>query len=84
MPGMAVEGGFPNFPMVVYHGEAEWRIPLDFIGGVDLCAHDALRPHHLDFRYSLADLGRIDDAAVVGQSSEGLLRLFPAHKAVVP
>jgi Putative transposase, YhgA-like/Domain of unknown function (DUF4351) len=49
------------FPLVIYHGEAEWRIPLDFASGIDL-ADDALRPHLLNFRYSLADLGRIDDA----------------------
>jgi len=49
------------FPLVIYHGETEWRIPLDFASGIDL-ADDALRPHLLDFRYSLADLGRIDDA----------------------
>jgi len=51
----------PIFPIVVYHGEAEWRIPQDFASGIDL-ADDALRPHLLNFRYSLADLGRIDDA----------------------
>ena len=51
----------PIFPLVVYHGEAEWRIPLDFAGGVELSADDARHPHVLNFRYSLADLGRIDD-----------------------
>ncbi|WP_158043579.1 Rpn family recombination-promoting nuclease/putative transposase [Skermanella pratensis] len=50
----------PIFPLVVYHGEAEWRIPLSFADGLDL-GDEALRPHVLDFRYSLADLGRIDD-----------------------
>jgi hypothetical protein len=59
----------PIFPIVVYHGEAEWRIPLDFIGGTDLCDDDALRPHHLDFPYSLADLGRIDDARLSRQET---------------
>jgi hypothetical protein len=23
------------FPLVIYHGEAEWRIPLDFASGID-------------------------------------------------
>jgi hypothetical protein len=55
--------------MVVYHGEAEWRIPLDFIGGVDLCDDNALRPHLLDFQYSLADLGRIEDARLSRQET---------------
>lgn len=52
----------PIFPIVVYHGEAEWHIPLDFVGGMDLSVDEALRPHHLNFSYSLADLGRIEDA----------------------
>jgi hypothetical protein len=56
---------------VIYHGEAEWRIPLDFASGMDL-ADDALRPHLLNFRYSLADLGRIDDARL---SREKRLRI---------
>jgi hypothetical protein len=59
------------FPLVIYHGEAEWRIPLDFASGIDL-ADDALRPHLLNFRYSLADLGRIDDARL---SREKRLRI---------
>jgi predicted transposase/invertase (TIGR01784 family) len=59
----------PIFPIVVYHGEAEWRIPLDFIGGINLCDDDALHSHHLDFRYSLADLGRIDDARLSHQET---------------
>jgi len=59
------------FPLVIYHGEAEWRIPLDFASRIDL-ADDALRPHLLNFRYSLADLGRIDDARL---SREKRLRI---------
>jgi predicted transposase/invertase (TIGR01784 family) len=59
------------FPLVIYHGKAEWRIPLDFASGIDL-ADDALRPYLLDFRYSLAELGRIDDARL---SREKRLRI---------
>lgn len=62
----------PIFPIVVYHGEAEWHIPLDFIGGMGLPIDDALRPHHLNFSYSLADLGRIEDAEL---SREETLRI---------
>ena len=53
----------PIFPLVVYHGEAEWRIPLSFADGLDL-GDEAMRPHVLDFRYSLLDLGRIDDGGL--------------------
>lgn len=59
------------FPLVIYHGEAAWRIPLDFASGIDH-ADDALRPYLLNFRYSLADLGRIDDARL---SREKRLRI---------
>ncbi|MGF7208524.1 putative transposase YdaD [Skermanella aerolata] len=62
----------PIFPIVVYHSEAEWHIPLDFIGGMDLSVDGALRPHHLNFSYSLADLGRIEDAEL---SREETLRI---------
>jgi predicted transposase YdaD len=59
------------FPLVIYHGEAAWRIPLDFASGIDI-ADAALRPYLLDFRYSLVDLGRIDDARL---SREKRLRI---------
>ena len=61
----------PILPLVVYHGEAEWRIPLDFAAGMEL-GDEMLRPYLLDFRYSLADLGRIDDASL---SREKVLRV---------
>ncbi|EWY40399.1 hypothetical protein N825_36975 [Skermanella stibiiresistens SB22] len=55
-------------PLVVYHGHAEWRVPLDFADGFDV-DDDTLRPYLVDFRYSLADLGRIDDAALSDQNA---------------
>ncbi|UEM03173.1 Rpn family recombination-promoting nuclease/putative transposase [Skermanella rosea] len=61
----------PILPLVVYHGEAEWRIPLDFAAGMEL-GDEMLRPYLLDFRYSLADLGRIDGASL---SREKVLRV---------
>jgi hypothetical protein len=60
----------PILPLVVYHGEAEWRIPLNFAAGMDL-GDEALRPYLLDFRYFLADIGRDDDASL---SREKVLR----------
>ena len=61
----------PILPLVVYHGDAEWRMPLDFVSGIDL-KDNALRPYLLDFRYSLTDLGRIDDRHL---SDEETLRI---------
>ncbi len=46
--------------MVVYNGAAPWTVPLSLVEATD--ADPAMRPHLLDFRYSLVDLGRIPDA----------------------
>ncbi len=46
-------------PLVVYHGARAWTVPTAFRDLV--AADDAVRRHHLDFAYVLADLGRIDD-----------------------
>jgi hypothetical protein len=46
--------------LVVYHGATAWDIPRSLAEATD--ADDAVRPYLLDFRYSLADLGRIPDA----------------------
>lgn len=59
------------FPLVVYHGAAEWGVPLTFAGGLDP-VDETIRPYVLDFRYSLADIGKIDDA---GLSRQKVLRI---------
>ena len=46
--------------IVVYHGRAEWRVPLTLAESVD--ATPALRPWLVDFRYTLVDLGHMEDA----------------------
>ena len=46
--------------LVVYHGEDQWTVPQTLTEMVDADAD--LRPYLLDFRYTLADLGQIDDA----------------------
>lgn len=51
--------------VVVYHGAAAWTVPLSLAGATD--ADAALRPHLLDFRYSLVDLGRIPDEQLSGE-----------------
>lgn len=56
--------------MVVYNGAAEWTVPLSLAEATD--ADPGIRPHLLDFRYSLVDLGRIPDAQL---SRERALRV---------
>lgn len=46
--------------IVVYHGKTEWRVPLTLAGAVD--ADPVLHPWLTDFRYTLVDLGHIEDA----------------------
>lgn len=46
--------------IVVYHGKAEWRVPLALADTVG--ASPEVRPWLVDFRYILVDLGHIEDA----------------------
>ncbi|UEM01535.1 Rpn family recombination-promoting nuclease/putative transposase [Skermanella rosea] len=66
------------FPLVVYHGAAEWGVPLSFAEAVDL-DDETLRPYLLDFRYSLTDLGRIDDAGLSRQKELRIGLLLLKH-----
>ncbi len=45
--------------MVIYNGTEEWTVPLSLAEGTR--AGPKLRPHILDFRYSLVDLRRIPE-----------------------
>ncbi|MEI6415205.1 MAG: Rpn family recombination-promoting nuclease/putative transposase [Pseudomonadota bacterium] len=56
--------------MVVYHGVAEWTVPLSLAEATD--CDPAMRPYLLDFRYRLVDLGRIPDVQL---SQEQKLRV---------
>ncbi|MEO5349929.1 MAG: Rpn family recombination-promoting nuclease/putative transposase [Magnetococcus sp. YQC-3] len=42
-------------PLLLYHGQTEWRIPNEFMFLVD--ADEALRPWLLNFRFPVVDLG---------------------------
>ncbi|MBF0400123.1 MAG: Rpn family recombination-promoting nuclease/putative transposase [Magnetococcales bacterium] len=42
-------------PLLLYHGQQEWRIPNEFMFLVD--ADEALRPWLLNFRFPVVDLG---------------------------
>ncbi|MBF0416382.1 MAG: Rpn family recombination-promoting nuclease/putative transposase [Magnetococcales bacterium] len=46
-------------PLVVYHGADTWRIPNNFLALVD--APTGWRPYLLDFKFSLFDLGHVED-----------------------
>ena len=46
-------------PFVFYNGEAEWRIPDEFLALVD--AEEGWRPYLLNFQFSIFDLGIIPD-----------------------
>lgn len=46
--------------VVVYNGAAPWRVPPTLAGISDVA--EAWRPYVPDFRYSLVDLGRTEDA----------------------
>ena len=50
----------PVISIVIYHGKAEWRVPLTLAGAIDFDLD--LRPWLVDFRYTLVDLGHIEDA----------------------
>ncbi len=46
-------------PLLLYHGQKEWRIPNEFMFLVD--ADEALHPWLLNFRFPVVDLGPIPD-----------------------
>ena len=46
--------------IVIYHGKAEWLVPLNFADTID--AGSEVRPWLVDFRYVLVDLGHIENA----------------------
>ena len=63
------KGTLPPLPavlsMVVYNGAATWTVPLSLAETTD--ADEELRPWLTDLRYTLVDLGRIDDGLLSRQ-----------------
>lgn len=55
----------PVLPMVVYHGKAQWRGPLRFLGMLD--APEDMKQELLDFPFGLVDLGQIPDPELSGE-----------------
>ncbi len=54
----------PIVPVVVYHGQAEWRIALNFAGLFDVA--EAVAAFQLDYRYWLCDLRQYSDEEIRG------------------
>ncbi|MBF0603205.1 MAG: Rpn family recombination-promoting nuclease/putative transposase [Nitrospirae bacterium] len=46
-------------PFVFYHGATVWQVPDEFLVLVD--AEEGWRPYLLNFRYTVLDLGQVDD-----------------------
>jgi hypothetical protein len=74
----------PIIPMVLYHGAPAWTVPLSFRKMI--AASGALRRYQLDFRYVLADLGRIEDPMLSRAAAlrAGLLALKHAFRVGDP
>ena len=67
----------PIIPLVVYHGQPEWRIPLDLAGMYD--GPSDLLGYFPDFRYWLVDLTRFSDAEIKGETMLRLALLAMKH-----
>lgn len=55
----------PIIPLVIYHGERLWTVPVDFVSLLDVPA--ALRPYTPDFRYHLSDFSHLSDEDIRGE-----------------
>lgn len=54
----------PIVPLVVYHGQADWRIPLNF--GELFAGDNALRAYWPHFAYELQDISHLSDEEIIG------------------
>lgn len=67
----------PIIPLVVYHGQWEWRTPLNLAGMYD--GPTELMAYFPDFRYWLVDLSRFTDEEVRGEAVLRLVLLAMKH-----
>jgi predicted transposase/invertase (TIGR01784 family) len=67
----------PIIPLVVYHGQWEWRTALNLAGMYD--GPDDLQSYFPDFRYWLVDLGQYSDAEIRGEAMLRLALLAMKH-----
>ena len=54
----------PIVPLVVYHGQGRWQVPLTFSSRYS--GPEVLRAYWPDFRYELQDLSRLSHAEITG------------------
>jgi predicted transposase/invertase (TIGR01784 family) len=54
----------PIIPVVVYHGESQWRVPVTF--GALFDGPEALRPYWPEYRYEVTDVSHLPPAEVRG------------------
>lgn len=67
----------PIIPLVVYHGQWEWRTPINLAGMYDGPAD--LLSYFPDFRYCLVDLSKFSDADLRGEAMLRLALLAMKH-----
>lgn len=67
----------PIIPLVVYHGQWEWRTPINLAGMYD--GPDDLLAYFPDFRYWLVDLCQFSDAEIRGEAVLRLALLVMKH-----
>lgn len=67
----------PIIPLVVYHGQWEWRTPINLAGMYDGPAD--LLSYFPDFRYCLVDLSKFSDADIRGEAMLRLALLAMKH-----
>jgi predicted transposase/invertase (TIGR01784 family) len=70
-------GLLPIIPLVVYHGQQEWRVPPNLGGLYDGPAD--LLSYFPDFRYWLVDLSTFSDAEIRGEAMLRLTLLAMKH-----
>lgn len=67
----------PIIPLVVYHGQPEWRTPINLAGMYD--GPGDLLAYFPDFRYWLVDLSQFSDAEIRGEAMLRLALLAMKH-----
>ncbi len=67
----------PIIPLVVYHGQPEWRTSLNLAGMYD--GPGDLIDYFPDFRYWLVDLSKVSDAEIRGEAMLRLALLVMKH-----
>ena len=68
---------WPILPVVVYHGQATWRVPLNLQAVLEV--PEALRAFVPEYRYWLCDLSRYDDADLKGAVDLRVMLLALKH-----